>query len=84
MYVGDILVFLIRDVTNCQREFKMSLLFSFYTDVRTTMIYTLVLIRGRRGVRSPADSLTQGLSPSQLSWNDADPYITSILGWGYH
>jgi hypothetical protein len=38
--LGDILVFLIRDVSSCQRKFKMSLLFSFHTDVRTTMIYT--------------------------------------------
>ena len=47
------------------------------------MIYTHVLIRGGRGVRSPADSLTQGLNPSLLSWNDADPYITSIRLCGY-
>jgi len=37
-----------------------------HTDVRTTMIYTHVLNRGGRGVRSPADALTHGLSPSQL------------------
>jgi len=37
-----------------------------HTDVRTTMIYTHVLNRGGRGVRSPADALTQGLTPSQL------------------
>lgn len=37
-----------------------------HTDVRTTMIYTHVLNRGGRGVRSPADALTQGLNPSQL------------------
>ncbi len=37
-----------------------------HTDVRTTMIYTHVLNRCGRGVRSPADALTQGLSPSQL------------------
>jgi integron integrase len=37
-----------------------------HTDVRTTMIYTHVLNRGGKGVRSPADALTQGLSPSQL------------------
>ena len=36
------------------------------------MIYTHVLNRGGRGVRSPADALVQGLSPSQLSWNYAD------------
>jgi hypothetical protein len=66
---GNILVFLIRDVTSCQREFNMSLLCSFHSDVRTTMIYMHVLNRGRQGVRSPADSLTQGLGPSQLSWN---------------
>ena len=29
MWGGDILVFLIRDVTSCQREFNMSLLFFF-------------------------------------------------------
>jgi len=29
-----------------------------YKDVRTTMIYTHVLNRGGRGVRSPADGLT--------------------------
>ena len=57
MYVGDILVFLIRDVTTCQREFNMSLLFSFHTDVRTTMIYRHVLNRGGKGARSPADAL---------------------------
>jgi integron integrase len=37
-----------------------------HTDVRTTMIYTHVLNRGGKGVRSPADALIQGLSPSQL------------------
>jgi len=37
-----------------------------HTDVRTTMIYTPVLNRGGKGVRSPADALVQGLSPSQL------------------
>jgi integron integrase len=37
-----------------------------HTDVRTTMIYTHVLNRGGKGVRSPADTLVQGLSPSQL------------------
>ena len=37
-----------------------------HTDVRTTMIYTHVLNRGGKGVRSPADALVQGLSPSQL------------------
>jgi len=28
-----------------------------HNDVRTTMIYTRVLNRGRRGVRNPADTL---------------------------
>ncbi|HXF92392.1 MAG TPA: integron integrase [Nitrospiraceae bacterium] len=37
-----------------------------HTDVRTTMIYTHVLNRGGRGVRSPADGLVDGLSPLQL------------------
>ncbi|MEE8251367.1 MAG: integron integrase [Gemmatimonadales bacterium] len=37
-----------------------------HTDVRTTMIYTHVLNRGGKGVRSPADALTQGFNPSQL------------------
>jgi integron integrase len=37
-----------------------------HTDVRTTMIYTHVLNRGGKGVRSPADALMQGLHPSQL------------------
>jgi site-specific recombinase XerD len=37
-----------------------------HKDVSTTMIYTHVLNRGGRGVRSPADALTQGLNPSQL------------------
>jgi len=32
----------------------------------TTMIYTHVLNRGGRGVQSPADALTQGLTASQL------------------
>ncbi|WP_196782236.1 tyrosine-type recombinase/integrase [Bremerella volcania] len=31
-----------------------------HKDVRTTMIYTHVLNRGGRGVRSPADGLTRG------------------------
>ena len=34
--------------------------------VRTTMKYTHVLNRGGTEVRSLADALTQGLSPSQL------------------
>lgn len=37
-----------------------------HTDVRTTMIYTHVLNRGGKGVRSPADAPGQGVSPSQL------------------
>ncbi len=37
-----------------------------HKDLKTTMIYTHVLNWGGRGVRSPADALTQGLSPSQL------------------
>ncbi len=37
-----------------------------HRDVSPTLIYTHVLNRGVRGVRSPADALTQGLSPSQL------------------
>jgi len=39
-----------------------------HTDIRTTMSYTHVLNRGGKGVgvRSPADSLVQGLSPLQL------------------
>ncbi len=37
-----------------------------HTDVRTTMIYTHVLNRGGKGVRSPVDALVQGWSPSQL------------------
>jgi hypothetical protein len=35
------------------------------------MIYTDVLNRSGRGVRSPADTLTEGLSPSQLGYNGA-------------
>ncbi len=35
-------------------------------DVSTTMVYTHVLNRGGKGVCSPADALTQGLSSSQL------------------
>jgi site-specific recombinase XerD len=31
-----------------------------HKDVRTTMIYTHVLNRGRRGVRSPAEGLARG------------------------
>ena len=37
-----------------------------HTDERTTMVYTHVLNRGGNGVRSPADLLIQGVSPSQL------------------
>jgi integrase len=36
-----------------------------HIDVRTTMIYTHVLNRGGKGVRSPADALVEGLSSSQ-------------------
>lgn len=36
-----------------------------HRDVGTTMIYTHVLNRGGRGVRSPADALTLALKPSQ-------------------
>ena len=64
-------MFRIRDAANGPREFNMSLLRSFHTDVRTAMIYMHRLNRGGKGVRSPADSLTQGLNPSQLSWNYA-------------
>jgi hypothetical protein len=71
--LGDILVFLIRDVASGPREFNMSPLCLFHTDVRTAMIYVHRLNRGGKGVWSPADSLTQGLNPSQLSWNYAYP-----------
>jgi hypothetical protein len=37
-----------------------------HKDVSTTMINTHVFNRGGKGVRSPADALIQGLSPSQL------------------
>ena len=37
-----------------------------HADVRTTIIYTHVLNRGGRGVRSPVDALTQGLTALQL------------------
>ncbi len=36
-----------------------------HTDVATTMIYTHVLNRGGRGVRSPVDGLALGLHPLQ-------------------
>jgi integron integrase len=36
-----------------------------HADVSTTMIYTHVLNRGGRGVRSPADALTSALRPAQ-------------------
>jgi len=36
-----------------------------HKDVSTTMIYTHVLNRGGKGVRSPADALTQRLGSSQ-------------------
>ena len=55
--LGGILVFLIRDVTSCQRESKMPVLFSFQTDVRTTMIGIYVLNRGGKAVLGPADAL---------------------------
>ena len=64
-------MFPIRDVASGPQEFTMSLLCSFHTGVRTAMIYMHWLNRGGKGVRSPADSLIQGLSPSQLSWNYA-------------
>jgi hypothetical protein len=35
------------------------------------MIYSHVLNRSGRGVCSPADALTEGLSPSQLGYNGA-------------
>ncbi len=37
-----------------------------HRDVSTTTIYTYVLNRGGRGVRSPADALTLALNPSRL------------------
>ena len=37
-----------------------------HRDVNATMVCTHVLNRGGKGVRSPADALIQGLSPSQL------------------
>jgi hypothetical protein len=46
------------------------------TDVRTTMISTHVLNRGGKGVRSPADALGQGVSPSQLERNYAGRHNT--------
>jgi hypothetical protein len=76
--LGDMLVFSIRAVASCPREFNMSLVCSFHTDVRTTMIDMHRLNRDGQGVRSPAGSLTQGLSPSQLSWHYANLYSTPI------
>ena len=52
------------------------------TDVRTTMIDTHVLNRGGKRVRSPADALAQGLSPSQLTRNYAGLHNTPMLCCG--
>ena len=51
--------------------------------VRETMMYTHVLNRAGKGVRSPADALTQGLSPSQLSWFYTDRHITLTVRGGH-
>jgi integron integrase len=53
-----------------------------HTDVRTTMIYTHVLNRGGKGVRSPADALIQRLSPSQLERYYAGLHSTLPLHGG--
>ena len=56
-------MFPIRDVASGPQEFTMSLLCSFHTCVRTAMIYMHWLHPAGKGVRSPADSLIQGLAP---------------------
>ncbi len=52
-------------------------------DVSTTMVYTHVLNRAGKGVRSPADPLTKELSPSQLSWFYTDRHITRTVRGGH-
>ena len=48
-----------------------------HSDVKTTMIYTHVLNRGGRGVRSPADGLTP-LAPGSLDRNGLSPRRTDV------
>ena len=44
--LGDMLVFLIRDVASCQRVLNLPVLCSFHIDARATMTYTHRLNRG--------------------------------------
>jgi integron integrase len=46
-----------------------------HTDVSTTMIYTHVLLKGGRGVRSPADLLVQPPSPAAQSFQIRLPAV---------
>ena len=70
MCVGDILVFWIRDMTSCQRGFDISLLCSFHTDARTTMIYKHALNRDGKGVPG-------SLSDIDLSTVANDPRLSA-------
>lgn len=74
-------MFPIHDVASGPRAFSMSLLCSFHTGVRTAMIFMHRWNRGGKGVRSPADSLIQWLSPSQPSLNYADPSRPCEYRW---
>jgi|CXWL01.1.fsa_nt_gi hypothetical protein len=74
--------FLIRDSTNCQQEFNVSQLSPSHIGMRR-IIYPRVLNRGRKGVRSPADTLVHGLSLAQLSWSHAGLYSMPTLCCGY-
>jgi hypothetical protein len=79
--LGDILMFRIRDVASGPREFNISLLCSFHTDVRTTMIYTRTLNRDGKGVPgslSDIDLFTVANDPrpsASFSARKNPPYI---------
>ena len=56
-------MFPLRDVASGPREFTMSILCSLHSGVRTAMIYMHRFNPAGKKVRSPADTLIQGLAP---------------------
>ena len=70
-------MFPLRDVASGPWEFTMSILCSLHSGVRTAMIYMHRLNRGGKGVRSPADSLIQGLP--RRSYHGPMPILLGLV-----
>ena len=73
-------MFPLHDVVSAQREFTMSILCSLHSGVRTAMIYMHRFNPAGKKVRSPADSLIQGLAPR--SYHGPMPIRLGIVNIG--